>query len=38
VSAVRRPHQENFLPGHFAPEAGERKAICDYLVKAAADK
>jgi cytochrome c len=36
--AERASHLEKFLPGHFPLEAGERKAICDYLVKAAADE
>jgi hypothetical protein len=34
--AERLAHLERFLPGHFAPDPAERKAIADYLVQAAA--
>jgi cytochrome c551/c552 len=34
--ADRLAHLEKFLAGHFAPDPGERKAICEHLVKAAA--
>jgi hypothetical protein len=34
--AERPARLDKFLPGHFAPDAAERKAIAEYLLVAAA--
>jgi cytochrome c551/c552 len=34
--AERLAHLEKHLTGHFAPDPAERKALCEYLVQAAA--
>jgi hypothetical protein len=36
--AERRTHLERFLLSHFAPDAAQRKAICDHLTSAAGGK
>lgn len=36
--AERRAHLEKFLVSHFAPDAAQRKAICDHLTSAAGGK
>jgi mono/diheme cytochrome c family protein len=32
--AERRAHLERFLLSHYAPDAAQRKAICDHLLAA----